>query len=125
MLHAIPKIAQRPGEFRVPHGNRNSAGYWCLTHWTDAPQLPDVALAWAEDFVLCREFEFRALLTRKYNVNLYIGLFSNVLALGFDLPPTPTIWKLGIPICLEFSRLNDELVTSEPQHPPHRDAGCR
>lgn len=105
MLGAIPEIAQQPGESKIPHGNSRSAGYWCLQQRTDAPNRPHVARLWAEEFIQQRESQFFRLLKDGCDVNIYVGIFPNVLALGFNLPPTPTIWKLGIPVELEvFSR---------------------
>ena len=37
-----------------------------------------------------------------YNVNVYIGVHTTLLALGFMLPGTPTLWNLQIPIGIEF-----------------------
>ena len=98
ILDSTPQIAQRPGESRVPHGDCRSAGYWCLQHWIDAPDRPDVSLSWAEDYVQRRELQFHNLFTKQFKVDIYVGIFSNVLALGFDLPPMPTISRLGIPV---------------------------
>lgn len=102
MLNATPQIAEHPGTSKVPHGDCKSAGYWCIKHQLDAPDSPSDSLLWAEDFVRSRESQLLRLLKADYFVNIYLGIFSHVLALGFDLPQTPTIWKLGIPIGLEF-----------------------
>ena len=101
-LKSTAQITQRPGESPVPHGNSRSAGYWCLSHRIDAPDHPGATLLWAEDFVKGREVELRKLLEQGVDVNVYIGVFSKILALGFDLPPTPTISKLGIRLGIEF-----------------------
>jgi hypothetical protein len=102
LLDSTPHIAQHPGETRIPHGNCRSAGYWCLEHRVGAPDRPSVSILWAEEFVKSRETQFGQLLENGFDVNVYIGVFSNVLALGFDMPPTPTIWKMGIPLGIEF-----------------------
>lgn len=102
LLSAIPQIAQRPGESRVPHGDCRSAGYWCVEHLVDAPNRPNVALSWVEDFCKLRESDLCQLLKRGYHIDIYVAVFSNILALGFDVPPTPTIWRLGIQLGLEF-----------------------
>jgi hypothetical protein len=101
MLDSIPQIAQRPGESQVPHGDCESAGYWCVEHRVDAPERPDSVLLWAEQFVRERESHFRRMLENAYDVNVYIGIHTRVLALGFDLPATPAIWRLGVPVGIE------------------------
>lgn len=101
-LNAVPLIAQRPGESRVPHGDCKSAGYWCIEHRAAYPDRPDALFLWAEQFVLEREPHFRRMLDDGCDVNVYIGIHSNVLTLGFKLPATPAIWKLGIPVSVEF-----------------------
>jgi hypothetical protein len=102
LLYATPELAQRPGESKIPHGNCRSAGYWCLSHLIESPQRPDAAILWAEKFVRSRESQIRQLLELRFDVDVYIGVFSSVLALGFELPPTPTIWSTGIPLGIEF-----------------------
>ena len=102
LLNATPQIAQCPGESRVPHGECRSAGYWCVEHRVDAPERPSVALSWAEEFSRLRETQLCQLLKWGYHVDIYVAVFSNVLALGFNVPPTPTICRLGIPLGLEL-----------------------
>lgn len=102
LLKATPQIAQRPGETKILHGACRSAGFWCVEHRVDFPDRPNVSILWAEEFVHSRESQFGRLLEQGVDVNVYIGVFSNVLALGFDVPPTPTVWKLGIPLGIEF-----------------------
>lgn len=101
-LNAVPLIAQRPGESRVPHGACKSAGYWCIEHRIEYPQRPDSLFSWAEQFVLEREAYFRRMVENGCDVNVYIGIHTNVLAMGFTIPATPTIWKLGISVGIEF-----------------------
>jgi len=101
-LNAVPVIAQRPGDSRVLHGDCKSAGYWCTKHEIEYPDRPDALFFWAEQFVHEREAHFRSLLESNYDINFYIGIHANVMALGFSLPATPVIWKLGIPIGVEF-----------------------
>ena len=115
MLNATPQIAQHPGESKVPHGNCRSAGYWCIKHQVDAPNRPSVSLLWAEEFVQSRESQLLRLLKTDCIINIYVGIFSNIVALGFDLPSTPTIWKLEIPIGMEFfSGVEKETLASPP-----------
>ncbi|MES2789675.1 MAG: hypothetical protein V4719_08645 [Planctomycetota bacterium] len=102
LLNATPEIAQKPGESRVPYGDCRSAGYWCLQHRIDAPDRPDIAISWAEEFIEIRKPAFRQFTTEKYYVDVYVAVFSNVLALGFNMPPTPTITELGIHLGFEF-----------------------
>lgn len=102
MLKSVAQIEMRPGESKVPHGACRSAGYWCMEHRIDAPERPDVSLSWAEEFVRTREAELHSLLESGCAINIYIGIFSNVLSLGFDLPTMPITQKLGINVGLEF-----------------------
>lgn len=102
LLCATPQVAQRPGESKIPHGSCRSAGFWCLESRAEAPDRPDAAILWAESFVISREAEVAQLLKEGFDVNVYIGIFSNVVALGFEMPPTPTLWKLRIPLGIEF-----------------------
>ena len=102
MLDATPAIAQQPGESRVPHGDCRSAGYWCMKYQIEAPDRPNILFEWTEDFVRSHESQLTQLLDSRYFINIYIAIFCRLIALGFDLPPTPTIRKLEIPIGLEF-----------------------
>ena len=102
LLQATPQIAYRPGESKIPHGGSNSAGYWCHSQRFDAPQRPNVSIEWAEQFVDSRALHLNDLLAQGAHIDVYIGVFSNVLALGFYLPPTPNIARLGIALGIEF-----------------------
>ena len=102
MLNSTAQIALRPGESKVPHGACRSAGYWCMEHRIDAPDPPNVSLSWAEEFIRSRETHFHQLLDSGCDIDIYIGVFSNVLALGFNLPPMPTTRNLGISVGIEF-----------------------
>ena len=102
LLKITPQIAQRPGETRIPHGDCRSAGYWCLTNRINAPERPDIAIHWAEQFIAMREPQLRQLLDRGYDVNIYMGIHTNVMAIGFDVPPTPKICELQIQLGVEF-----------------------
>jgi hypothetical protein len=42
------------------------------------------------------------LLKKGCHIDVYIGIMSNILALGFDLPATPTFWELGIAVGIEY-----------------------
>ena len=101
-LDASPIIAQAPGESRVAHGECKSAGYWCTEHKAEYPIRPDALFAWLEQFVSKREEQFQDMIDEGYDVNAYVGIHTNVLATGFVLPATPTLWRLGIPIGIEF-----------------------
>lgn len=101
-LCVTPTIAQRPGESKVHHGNCASAGYFVVEHGSESPELPSGALSWAEEFFRQNEMKFDALLLKGCQVNVYLAVFSNVLAVGFDLPPMPTISRLGIRVGIEF-----------------------
>jgi hypothetical protein len=102
LLHTTASIAKRPGESKIPHGDCNSAGYWCVQHWIDEPNLPDHAFLWAEQFFLDHNEAVCRLLGDGCSIDVYIGVKSKLLALGFNLPAMPTIWKLGIPIGIEY-----------------------
>lgn len=102
MLGATPAIALRAGESKVPYGKCRSAGYWCVEYRAEPPNRPDSVILWAEDFVGQREAQFRQLVGAGCDVNVYVGIHCFILALGFDLPATPLLWKLGIPISIEF-----------------------
>ncbi len=102
ILKTTPSITYWPGESKIHRGESKSAGYWCAEKRVDYPIRPDSVIRWTESFVSNRESIFYELLSEGYDVNVYIAVFSDILALGFDLPPTPTLWKLGIPIGIEF-----------------------
>ena len=102
MLGTAPSIAQHPGQSKVPHGACKSAGYWCLDHRVDYPERPDHVLLWVEQFASERKQQFRRLLDAGCEIDVYIGVHSNILALGFVLPASPTLWGLGISVGIEF-----------------------
>ena len=102
LLGATPLIAQSPGESQVRHGNCHSAGYWCIAHRENQPSLPDSTIRWAEQFVSERELAFRKMLREGYSINVYVGIHTDVMTLGFELPQTPTLWNLRIPIGIEI-----------------------
>lgn len=102
MLNTVPEFSQKPGESKIPHGDCKSAGYWCITHRVDYPSRPNVPLSWAEDFIRACEPQFSQFLKSGYDINIYVGIHTNVLALGFNLPIMTTIDKLSIPVGIEF-----------------------
>ncbi len=102
ILDSTPQIAQRAGESKVPYGDSKSAGYWCLVHEVEAPDRPDSALLWAEEFVREHESQLQCLLDDGFDVDVYIGIHSAVLALGFELPAMLTICKHRIRVGIEF-----------------------
>jgi hypothetical protein len=101
-LEAVPTIAKMADESKVQHGECKSAGYWCTEYRVESPDRPDALFAWAERFVSERESHFHLMLENGYGVAVYIGIHTNVLALGFNIPKTPTLWRLAIPIGIEF-----------------------
>jgi hypothetical protein len=102
LLQTPASIQKRPGESKIPHGDCNSAGYWCVQHWIDEPNLPDRAFLWAEHFFLDHTDAILELLGTGCSIDVYIGVKSKLLALGFNLPAMPTIWKLGILVGIEY-----------------------
>jgi hypothetical protein len=102
LLHTPASLSKRPGESKIPHGDCKSAGYWCVEHWIDEPSLPDHAFLWAEQFFLNHTDEVLGLLGNGYSIDVYIGVKSKLIALGFNLPAMPTIWKLGIRVGIEY-----------------------
>ena len=101
-LNVVPSIAFRPGESKVAHGSCKSAGYLCIDFEVEAPDRPDRLFHLVEDFILQRKSLVEDLIRNGYAINVYIAIFSNILAFGFDLPATPTIWKLGITTGIEY-----------------------
>lgn len=67
-----------------------------------SPQKPDCVIAWAEAFASKNRSELEQLLLAGCKVYIYVGVHSQVLALGFDLPRTPTLSALEIPIGIEY-----------------------
>lgn len=102
LLDANPIVAQFPGESKVPHGDCKSAGYWCTEHKIEHPHRVDELFLWLEQFISERENQFQQLINKGYDVNAYVGIHTNVLATGFTIPRTPTLWRLEIPIGVEF-----------------------
>jgi len=101
-LVAVPEIAQHPGESRVRYKDCISAGYWCATHREDYPQRPSSVIEWAETFVSDRFESFSRLIEDGYDIDVYVAIYSNVMAIGFELPRTSSLSKLGIRIGLEY-----------------------
>ncbi len=102
LLKATASVAFRPGESRVIHGDCTSAGYWCTEYRIESPIRPDHVFLWAEEFVSLRGEHIRDLLHQGYRLELYVGIHSKILALGFNIPTTPTLWELAIPIGIEY-----------------------
>jgi hypothetical protein len=102
VLHTSASISKRPGESKIPHGDCKSAGYWCVQHWIDEPTLPDHAFSWAEQFVVDHRDGILSLLSKGCRIDVYIGVKSKLLALGFNVPATPTLWELGITVGIEY-----------------------
>jgi hypothetical protein len=102
ILNSIPTIALRPGESKVSHGACKSAGYWCTESRIEEPDRPHVVFLWAEDFVMSRRTIIQELIREGYDIDVYIGIHSSILALGFEVPATPTLWQLGIVVGVEY-----------------------
>lgn len=102
LLNAIPAIADRPGQSRVRHGSCDSAGYWCVSHREGSPARPSVVIEWAETFVADRIETFSRFVEIGYDINVYVAIHSNVMSVGFDLPSTPALTKLGIRVGIEY-----------------------
>jgi len=102
LLDAVASIAMRPGESKVHHGDCRSAGYWVTVYRSEAPTRPDSGILWSERFVGERKALISDLLEKGYSIDVYIGIHSNVLALGFNIPPTPILWELGITLGIDY-----------------------
>ena len=101
-LGVIGDISQKPGESRVPYGECRSAGYWVKDYRFDDSQKPDQVISVSENFIAEHESVFQRLLEENCKIDVYIAIFTNILSLGFVLPPIPIIRKLKIPIGIEF-----------------------
>jgi hypothetical protein len=118
-LGIVPVISQSPGESKVHHGDCKSAGYWCAQNGFDSPVRPDKAFEWIEDFVSEKAEYLGKLLQKGSDISIYVGVHSSVLALGFNLPSTPSISKLGINISIECSLLEAPAVNPPFLVTPH------
>ena len=101
-LAVSPSIAQKPGESKIHFQNCKSAGYWCVVHRVEHPARPDSAILWAERFVQDRETQIRRMLQDGFAITSYLGVHANVMTVGFDMPSTPLLRSLGIPLGIEF-----------------------
>ena len=102
VLRITPSISQLPGESKVPYGECHSAGYWCVSHRVSFPDRPDIAITWAEQFLHRNEIQMQKLVNQKADINIYLGIHANVMAVGFVFPATPTISKLALKLGIEF-----------------------
>lgn len=101
-LNSELTIPKGSGVSKSAADESEAAEVWSLEYRIDSPKRPDVLLSWAESFVSDREPTFASLLADDFDIDIYIGIHSNVLALGFELPSTPTLSRLNIRIGIEF-----------------------
>ena len=83
-------------------GVKNGVFFWCPELKVQSPDRPDSLVAWAERLAKANETILSEIMGLGGEVYVYIGIHTSVLALGFDLPPTPTLSKMGIAIGLEY-----------------------
>jgi len=102
LLEFEPTIADAPGLSRVPFGECKSAGYWCGTFKAEYPDRPTVLFEWLEALVSSHENAIQKLLNDGCDIYAYVGIHTNVLATGFDLPQTPTVSRLQLRVGIEF-----------------------
>ena len=76
--------------------------FWSSDLKVKSPVRPNELIAWAERTALENEKLLIDLVTLGSSIYVYVGIHSNVLSLGFDLPQTPTLLKLGIAVGLEY-----------------------
>jgi hypothetical protein len=97
-----PSVSFAPGKSQVHHQDCKSAGYWCGEKKVDFPIRPPELILWMEDVVEDHEIFLNKLLMSGANVNIYLAIHVDVASIGFDLPSTPTLNRLGIPMGIEF-----------------------
>lgn len=91
------------GKLEVTYGyNNKKMAYWYGEYRVESPNRPDVLIAWVEQLAKENEPLMAEMLELGGEIYVYIGIHSSVLALGFDLPSTPTVSRLGIAIGLEY-----------------------
>lgn len=83
-------------------GMNKSQFFWSTDLKIESPDRPDALIIWAEQLAIENETVLAEMLKLGGKIYVYIGIHASVLALGFDLPPTPTLSKLGITIGLEY-----------------------
>lgn len=83
-------------------GMNKSQFFWCSDLKINSPVRPSELIAWAELTAFENETLLLELVSRGSTIYVYVGIHSNVLALGFDIPQTPTLLKLGISVGLEY-----------------------
>lgn len=92
-----------PGTQKVECGiTKNTKRYIHVVFGIEHPNRPHVLFEWSELLVRKNEKLFVELKSIGCKMDFYVGVHSAVIALGFDLPPTPTLWRLEIPIGIEF-----------------------
>lgn len=101
-LSSTPSMAFRPGESKVRHRESRSAGYVVFSYRIEAPGLMGELIEWANAFVSTHDDHFRHMLESDCDVDVYLGIHTSKMTLGFGLPPAPALWSLGIPISMEF-----------------------
>jgi hypothetical protein len=102
MLGLTPSIRQFPGESKIHFGGSTSAGYWCAHERIYYPHRPDLVIRWAEEVASQNNDCLRQLLNNNHGIDVYVGIHVNVMSIGFEMPLTPHLTKLGIVVGIEF-----------------------
>lgn len=102
LLDEIVAAAEILETIHVSHGFHKGKAYWYAEYRVESPNRPDVLVSWAEQFACENEKLLTKVLKEGWNAYVYIGIHSKVLAIGFDLPQTPKLQELRIPIGFEF-----------------------
>lgn len=97
-----PSLSFRPGESKIHYGGSVSAGYWLVEHRVIEPDDPGTAFEWVESFGVEHEKTLTTLLSESCEISVYIGIHTQLVSLGFNLCPLPTLWRLNIPVGIEI-----------------------
>lgn len=98
---AIPAIDSTQA-VETNFGMKRNKFFWISELKIQSPDRPDALIAWAEQLAKENELPLTEILKLDGQIYVYVGIHTSVLALGFDLPPTPTVSKLGVKIGLEY-----------------------
>jgi len=101
-LGISPSISLMPGMSKVRHSDSESAGYWCGGTRIDYPNRPSELIIWMESLVKENESFLRTVIGDGADVNVYLGIHLNAASIGFDVPITPIMNRLGIRIGIEL-----------------------
>ncbi|MFN0199644.1 MAG: hypothetical protein ACKVT0_23060 [Planctomycetaceae bacterium] len=91
-----------PGKLEVTCGHEWNKTFWFGKYRIESPCRPDVLIAWVESFADSNKPQIADLMALGCKMYVYVGIHAKVLCVGFDLPATPTLWELNIPIGIEF-----------------------